>query len=83
LLFRNTLAQSTTTITSMIFSVILAPIMLSRLGLAAFGVWAVTGAFATYATVFDLGITRASSRSTTRAARSESFASASGSGCSP
>jgi O-antigen/teichoic acid export membrane protein len=62
LLFRNTLAQSTTTITSMIFSVILAPIMLSRLGLAAFGVWAVTGAFATYATVFDLGITRALGR---------------------
>ena len=62
MLFRNTLAQSTTTITGMIFSVILAPIMLSRLGLAAFGVWAVTGALATYAAVFDLGITRALAR---------------------
>jgi O-antigen/teichoic acid export membrane protein len=37
---------------------LLAPLMLSRLGLDKFGVWAVTGAFATYAGVLDLGVGR-------------------------
>lgn len=41
-----------------LFSFILAPVMLSRLGLDKFGVWAVTGAFATYAGLLDLGIGR-------------------------
>jgi O-antigen/teichoic acid export membrane protein len=61
-LFRNTAAQSAPTITIFAFSVILAPIMLSRLGLAQFGVWAVTGALAQYARLFDLGVTRSLAR---------------------
>jgi O-antigen/teichoic acid export membrane protein len=62
LLFRNTVAQTASLITGYVFSFILAPIMLARLGLAQFGVWAVTGAFATYAGLMDLGITRALGR---------------------
>jgi O-antigen/teichoic acid export membrane protein len=61
-LFRNTAAQSAPTIAIFVFSVVLAPIMLSRLGLAQFGVWAVTGALAQYARLFDLGVTRSLSR---------------------
>ncbi len=61
-LFRNTAAQSAPTVAIFAFSVILAPIMLSRLGLAQFGVWAVTGALAQYARLFDLGVTRSLSR---------------------
>jgi O-antigen/teichoic acid export membrane protein len=57
-LFRNTVAQSSSLIAGYIFSFLLAPIMISRLGLDAFGVWAVTGAFATYAGLLDLGIGR-------------------------
>ena len=49
-------------ISGYIFSFILAPIMLSQLGLAQFGVWAVTGAFATYAGLIDLGVTRSLER---------------------
>lgn len=45
-----------------LFSLILAPIMIARLGLDAFGVWAVTGALATYAGLLDLGIGRSLSR---------------------
>jgi len=62
MLFRNTVAQTAVLFTAYVFSFVLAPIMLARLGLAQFGVWAVTGAFATYAGVMDLGITRALSR---------------------
>jgi O-antigen/teichoic acid export membrane protein len=61
-LFRNTAAQSAPTIAIFAFSVILAPVMLSRLGLAQFGVWAVTGALAQYARLFDLGVTRSLAR---------------------
>jgi O-antigen/teichoic acid export membrane protein len=61
-LFRNTLAQSSSLVTAFVFSLILAPIMLSRLGLAAFGVWAVTGALAQYFRLLDLGITNSLSR---------------------
>ncbi|MGN6585920.1 MAG: lipopolysaccharide biosynthesis protein [Solirubrobacterales bacterium] len=56
-LFRNTAAQSAPVITTTIFGFLLAPVMLNRLGLAQFGVWAVTGALAQYARLLDLGIT--------------------------
>ncbi len=59
MLFRNTLAQSGSLIAGYLFSFLLAPLMIARLGLDAFGVWAVTGAFASYAGLLDLGIGRA------------------------
>jgi O-antigen/teichoic acid export membrane protein len=55
-LFRNTLAQSGPMLFGYALSFILAPILIARLGLSAFGVWAVTGALATYAGLFDLGV---------------------------
>ena len=61
-IFRNTAAQSLPIVTTSLFGLILAPIMLSRLGLAQFGVWAVTGALAQYARLLDLGITNSISR---------------------
>lgn len=61
-IFRNTAAQSMPVVTTFLFGFILAPIMLSRLGLAQFGVWAVTGALAQYARLLDLGITNSISR---------------------
>jgi O-antigen/teichoic acid export membrane protein len=61
-LFRNTLMQSAPVFTTFAFSFILAPIMLSRLGLAQFGVWAVTGALAQYARLLDFGITGSAAR---------------------
>jgi O-antigen/teichoic acid export membrane protein len=61
-LFSNTLSQSAPTFVNFGLSFILAPIMLSRLGLAQFGVWAVTGALAQYARLFDFGITRSLAR---------------------
>ena len=62
MLFKNTLAQSSGLISGYILAFVLAPIMLSRLGLAQFGVWAFTGAVATYVALADLGITRSMSR---------------------
>lgn len=62
MLFRNTFAQSTPTVIGYIFSFVLAPLMLSRLGLAAYGIWAVTGSLATYAWLMDLGLRRSLSR---------------------
>jgi O-antigen/teichoic acid export membrane protein len=61
-LFRNTLAQSASLGSAIIFSFLLAPVMLDRLGLAQFGVWAVTGALAQYARLLDLGITNSLAR---------------------
>jgi O-antigen/teichoic acid export membrane protein len=61
-LFRNTLAQAVGGFSGMGYSFLLAPIMVDRLGLTLFGVWAVVGAIATYATVLDAGLTRALSR---------------------
>jgi O-antigen/teichoic acid export membrane protein len=61
-LFRNTVAQSAPVLSTFVFSFVLAPIMLSRLGLAQFGVWAVTGALAQYARLLDLGVTNSLSR---------------------
>jgi O-antigen/teichoic acid export membrane protein len=61
-LFRNTMAQSAPVVTAFAFSFVLAPIMLSRMGLAQFGVWAVTGALAQYARLLDFGITNSLSR---------------------
>lgn len=62
MLFRNTVAQSASFALGYLFSFLLAPLMISRLGLDAFGVWAVTGAFATYAGLLDLGVGRSLSR---------------------
>jgi O-antigen/teichoic acid export membrane protein len=62
MIFRNSLATSGAMITGYLFSFVLAPIMLARLGLDLFGVWAVTGAIATYAAIMDLGIRRAVER---------------------
>lgn len=59
MLFRNTLAQSGSLLAGYLFSFLLAPLIIARLGLDAFGVWAVTGAFASYAGLLDLGIGRA------------------------
>lgn len=61
-LFGNTLAQSTALVTGYLTSFLLAPIMLAQLGLELFGVWAVTGAIATYAVLLDFGITRSLAR---------------------
>jgi O-antigen/teichoic acid export membrane protein len=58
MLFRNTLAQSGSLVVGYLFSFLLAPLMIADLGLDAFGVWAVTGAFAGYAGLLDLGIGR-------------------------
>jgi O-antigen/teichoic acid export membrane protein len=61
-LFRNTVAQSAPVVSTFVLSFFLAPIMLNRLGLAQFGVWAVTGALAQYAKLLDLGVTNSLSR---------------------
>jgi O-antigen/teichoic acid export membrane protein len=61
-LFTNTLAQSGTVLLAYLLSFILAPILIARLGLSAFGVWAVTGAFALYAGLLDFGVVRSLSR---------------------
>lgn len=58
MLFKNTLAQSAGLFAGYLFSFLLAPLMISRLGLDKFGIWAVTGAFATYAGLLDLGVGR-------------------------
>lgn len=62
MLFRNTLANTSPTVLGYVFSFLLAPLMLSRFGLAGYGVWAVTGAVASYAWLMDLGLRRALSR---------------------
>ena len=62
MIFRNSIAQSVALFAGYVFSFILAPVMLARLGLAQFGVWAVTGAITTYAALADLGVTRALGR---------------------
>lgn len=62
MLFRNTLAQTSSALIGYLFSFILAPVMIARLGLDQFGVWAVTGAFASYAGLLDLGVGRSLAR---------------------
>lgn len=61
-MFRNTLAQSLQFVVSTLFSLLLAPIMLSQLGLTTFGVWAVVGALVVYASLLDAGVARALAR---------------------
>lgn len=61
-LVRNTTGSSVPILLGYVFSFIVAPLMLSRLGLAAFGVWAVTGSLAAYAALSDLGMRRALGR---------------------
>jgi O-antigen/teichoic acid export membrane protein len=61
-IFRNTAAQSMPIVSTSIFGLLLAPVMLSRLGLPVFGVWAATGALAQYAKLLDLGITNSVAR---------------------
>jgi O-antigen/teichoic acid export membrane protein len=60
--FKNSLAQSGSLLLGFVFSFLLAPVMIDRLGLAQFGVWAVTGALAQYARLLDLGITNSLAR---------------------
>ena len=62
MIFRNTLAQSGNVVLGYALSFILGPILLARLGLAAFGLWAVTGALISYVGLADLGIRRSLSR---------------------
>jgi O-antigen/teichoic acid export membrane protein len=62
MLFKNTAAQSANLLSAYAFSILLAPVMLRQLGLTLFGVWALTGALATYAGLADFGITRSLSR---------------------
>ena len=62
MLFRNTMAQSASFGLGYLYSFLLAPFMIGRLGLDAFGIWAVTGAFASYAGLLDLGIGMSLSR---------------------
>jgi O-antigen/teichoic acid export membrane protein len=58
MVFKNTVAQSSSLALGFLFSFLIAPLMISRLGLDKFGVWAVTGAFASYAGLLDLGVGR-------------------------
>lgn len=62
MLFRNTMAQTVSFALGYLFSLALAPLLLSRLGLAQFGVWAVTGAIAQYARLLDFGVSGALAR---------------------
>lgn len=55
-LTRNTLAQSASLLTAYALSFVSAPIILNGLGLRLFGIWAVTGALASYAALLDLGV---------------------------
>ena len=62
MVFRNTVAQTAAYVSGYVFGFIIAPVMLARLGLAQFGIWAVTGAFATDAGLVDLGVTKSVER---------------------
>jgi O-antigen/teichoic acid export membrane protein len=61
-LVSNTVAQSAPLFVGYLASFLSAPIVLSSLGLRAFGIWALTGAFAQYGGLLDLGVGRALSR---------------------
>ncbi len=61
-MFRNTVVFAAASFGSLLASFALAPIMLTRLGLEQYGVWAVTGVFTAYAALIDLGITRSIGR---------------------
>jgi O-antigen/teichoic acid export membrane protein len=54
-LLRNTFAQSAPLMLGYVFSFVSAPVIVSGLGLRQFGIWALTGALAQYAALFDLG----------------------------
>jgi O-antigen/teichoic acid export membrane protein len=59
---KNTILQALPYLGSSALSFLLAPLMVSRLGVASVGVWAVTGAVVQYAALLDLGVTRATTR---------------------
>lgn len=61
-LFRNTLSYFLTIATGYLLSLLLAPLMLSRLGLAQFGVWVLSGGLAIYFGLADFGVRRSLSR---------------------
>jgi O-antigen/teichoic acid export membrane protein len=44
------------------FNLLATPFVVSQLGLRDFGIWAITGAIAQYASLFDLGVSRATTR---------------------
>lgn len=52
----NTIAQSSPLMIGYLTSFLSAPIVLSGLGLRAFGIWALTGALAQYANLLDFGV---------------------------
>lgn len=52
----NTVAQSAPLITGYVGSFVSAPIVLASLGLRQFGIWALTGALASYAGLLDFGV---------------------------
>jgi O-antigen/teichoic acid export membrane protein len=52
----NTMAQSAPLLIGYLCSFLSAPIVLAGLGLRAFGIWALTGALAQYATLLDFGV---------------------------
>jgi O-antigen/teichoic acid export membrane protein len=54
-LLRNTAAQSGPLVLGYVLSFLSAPIILAGLGIREFGIWALTGALASYASLLDLG----------------------------
>lgn len=55
----NTLAQTLPLVAGYTLNVAATPLIVQRLGLASFGVWALTGAIAQYGALLDLGTSRA------------------------
>ena len=58
----NTVAQALPIVTSYGLALAVTPFVLGRLGFYDFGLWAITGALAQYASLFDLGVTRSVTR---------------------
>lgn len=58
----NTLAQAAPLVAGYGLNIVATPVLVSHLGLAAFGVWAISGAVAQYGALLDLGLTRSVTR---------------------
>ncbi|MDO9355472.1 MAG: lipopolysaccharide biosynthesis protein [Solirubrobacteraceae bacterium] len=58
----NTASQAAPILIGYVLSFVSAPIVVAQLGLAAFGIWAITGALAQYGALLDLGISKAITR---------------------
>jgi O-antigen/teichoic acid export membrane protein len=61
-MFKGTALQTASVASGYLFSFIIGPVLLARVGLAEFGVWAVTGAVMSYVGLADLGMQRSISR---------------------